>query len=181
MMQPSQYILANGYSNMFWGWGREDSDMEYRLSRVSINPIKPYNVDVARYSMIPHVHPWRFQNEKQNLGAATRLTTKEKLMTTKHERAGWDGVANVKYRVESVINNQTFTTIRVDLRRFITQEINIKIARRQLLTINPQKREPCRWVEVKGTYLDAQFIKGQSNMKCKLVLCKAMIISWTSS
>ena len=76
MMQPAQYILANGYSNMFWGWGREDSDMEYRLSRVAINPIKPYNVDVARYSMIPHVHPWRFQNEKQNLGAATRLTTK---------------------------------------------------------------------------------------------------------
>ena len=40
MMKPSQYIKANGYSNMFWGWGREDSDMEYRLSRGEINPIK---------------------------------------------------------------------------------------------------------------------------------------------
>ena len=104
MMQPQQYVLANGYSNMFWGWGREDSDMEYRLSRVAINPIKPYNVDVARYSMIPHVHPWRFQNEKQNLGAATRLTTKVNesffnseitILTGKindHQaRAGWMG------------------------------------------------------------------------------------------
>ena len=27
MMRPEQYIKLNGYSNMFWGWGREDSDM----------------------------------------------------------------------------------------------------------------------------------------------------------
>ena len=81
-------------------------------------------------------------------------------MTTKHERAGWDGVANVKYRVDSIINNQTFTTIRVDLRRFVTQEIQLKIARRPLMTISPQKREPCRWTELPGKYLDSQFIKG---------------------
>lgn len=81
-------------------------------------------------------------------------------MTTKHERAGWDGVANVKYRVDSIINNQTFTTIRVDLRRFITHQVQIKTARRPLMTINPQEREPCKWVELPGKYLDAQFIKG---------------------
>ena len=27
MIKPSQYVEVNGYSNMFWGWGREDSDM----------------------------------------------------------------------------------------------------------------------------------------------------------
>ena len=81
-------------------------------------------------------------------------------MTTKHERAGWDGVANVKYRLDSVINNQTFTTIRVDLRRFITKEIKIRVARRPLMTINPLQREQCKWVEIPGKYLDNQFIKG---------------------
>ena len=88
------------------------------------------------------------------------LYCQEKLMTTKHERAGWDGVANVKYRLDSVINNQTFTTIRVDLRRFITNEIKIRVARRPLMTINPLQREQCKWVEIPGKYLDAQFIKG---------------------
>ena len=54
-------------------------------------------------------------------------------MTTKHERAGWDGVGNVKYRLDSVIANDTFTTIRVDLRRFITHNIDISVDNRRLL------------------------------------------------
>ena len=80
-------------------------------------------------------------------------------MTTKHERAGWDGVGNVKYRLDSVIANDTFTTIRVDLRRFITHNIDISVDNRPLLNMTPQIRSQCSWVSVNGTYLDSTFIK----------------------
>lgn len=30
---PEQYKNVNGHSNQFWGWGGEDNDIEYRISR----------------------------------------------------------------------------------------------------------------------------------------------------
>lgn len=159
MMKPDQYVSVNGYSNMFWGWGREDSDMEFRMSRKGLVPMKPINADSGRYSMIPHLHPWRFQNEKKNLGANTRMTTKEKLMTTKHERAPWDGITNVKYRLESIEYNQVFTKINVDLRRFVVNSVNIVIDNQAPLVINPTKVEKCEYVEFQDSYLDSTFIK----------------------
>ena len=80
-------------------------------------------------------------------------------MITKHERASWDGVGNVKYRLDSVLKNDTFTTIRVDLRRFITRKITINVDNKDVLSLNPQFREPCQWISVNNTYLDSTFIK----------------------
>ena len=57
----------------------------------------------ATYTMIPHVHPWRFQNENLNIGGAIRMTTKEKLMMTKSDRAKWDGLTNIQYRLDGFI------------------------------------------------------------------------------
>ena len=48
-MRPDQYEMVNGYSNMFWGWGREDSDMEYRMSRKGLQPVKPANPESGNY------------------------------------------------------------------------------------------------------------------------------------
>ena len=48
-MRPDQYEMVNGYSNMFWGWGREDSDMEYRMSRKGLHPVKPANPESGNY------------------------------------------------------------------------------------------------------------------------------------
>ena len=31
MLKPEQYIKANGYSNLYWGWGKEDDDMAFRI------------------------------------------------------------------------------------------------------------------------------------------------------
>ena len=33
MMSAANYTSVNGHTNVFWGWGREDSDIEYRIRK----------------------------------------------------------------------------------------------------------------------------------------------------
>ena len=61
MLRPAHYIKVNGMSNLFWGWGREDDDMQFRVQRANFTVKKPINYDDARYKMIPHQHPWIFR------------------------------------------------------------------------------------------------------------------------
>ena len=133
MIRPEQYSKANGYSNMFWGWGREDSDMEWRLNAKGMSAIRPINEENARFSMIPHEHPWRFQNEKFYLGSSAKITTKEKLMMTKKERASWDGVNNAKFRLDHVVYDKLFTKLFIDIRRFQVEELQVIIDQGQFL------------------------------------------------
>ena len=37
MLRPEHFIAANGMSNLFWGWGREDDDMQFRVGRSPFN------------------------------------------------------------------------------------------------------------------------------------------------
>ena len=64
MLTPGQYIKANGYSNLYWGWGKEDDDMNFRIKASGQVPQKPINYEAGRYTMIPHQHPWAFRNNK---------------------------------------------------------------------------------------------------------------------
>ena len=64
MLTPDQYIKANGYSNLYWGWGKEDDDMNFRIKASGQVPQKPINYEAGRYTMIPHQHPWAFRNNK---------------------------------------------------------------------------------------------------------------------
>lgn len=40
MMSADNYTNVNGHTNVFWGWGREDSDIEYRI-RKQLKILKP--------------------------------------------------------------------------------------------------------------------------------------------
>ena len=71
-------------------------------------------------------------------------------MTTKHERAPWDGITNVKYRLDSIEYSQIFTKINVDLRRFVVKNVMVTIDNQQPMVISQQKSDQCQYVEFQG-------------------------------
>ena len=46
-----QYEAAEGYSNLFWGWGGEDNNMMQRLNKLGLQR-RP--VEVGRYKAMEH-------------------------------------------------------------------------------------------------------------------------------
>ena len=53
-MSKEQFLVVNGFSNMFWGWGGEDDDMYNRIERRNMK-IKRYNLGIARYRVCVHL------------------------------------------------------------------------------------------------------------------------------
>ncbi|CAF3347930.1 unnamed protein product [Rotaria socialis] len=48
-----QFSRANGWSNLYWGWGFEDDDMNHRLRHAGYRISRPPN-SIGRYKMIRH-------------------------------------------------------------------------------------------------------------------------------
>ncbi|KAK5969582.1 hypothetical protein GCK32_003384, partial [Trichostrongylus colubriformis] len=48
-----QFYKTNGFSNRYWGWGREDDDMYKRIILAGFK-VDRYNETIARYTMIKH-------------------------------------------------------------------------------------------------------------------------------
>jgi hypothetical protein len=113
MMSAANYTSVNGHTNVFWGWGREDSDIEYRI-RQQMKIEKPEIFDSARYTMCGHAHPWTFQNEKHKAGIENSYqgskiinklinlsfiaVTHKMLMKLKDYRNRFDGLNSLNYR-----------------------------------------------------------------------------------
>ena len=52
-IRVEQFRKINGYSNVFWGWGREEDDMFWRIQfhRLQITRL---TANIGRYTMIKH-------------------------------------------------------------------------------------------------------------------------------
>ena len=46
-MSAKHFILVNGFSNRFWGWGGEDDDLRRRIGAKGLELIR-YSPDIAR-------------------------------------------------------------------------------------------------------------------------------------
>ncbi|KAE9535609.1 hypothetical protein AGLY_007510 [Aphis glycines] len=129
-IRPDHYLLVNGYSNLFWGWGGEDDDMGYsyqHLIDISKNlsiqnssslwvefvvnnyileqvglPITRPPERLARYTMVKHV-------KRKPLAHAVRL----KLVHTSQKRYRADGLNTLKYEVFRVDTEKLYTRILV--------------------------------------------------------------------
>ncbi|CAF4514466.1 unnamed protein product, partial [Didymodactylos carnosus] len=76
-LRREHYVLVNGYSTNYWGWGGEDDDMYSRIVNKQLTLERP-PASIARYKMLKHLH--------QQLNPA-RL----KVLRTAHIRIDSDG------------------------------------------------------------------------------------------
>ena len=123
MLRPDDYIKANGMSNLFWGWGREDDDMQHRIELASLSVAKPLNYDQARYKMIPHQHPWIFRNFKlRDSTTDVRYLPPEFLVKYK-ERTPVEGVNSVEYQLARTVSMPYYTKLYIELRRLVVNDV----------------------------------------------------------
>lgn len=99
------FLMVNGYSNLYWGWGGEDDDMAYRIKYRKLEIIRPPET-IARYSMIKHDH----RPESPN---AIRTA----LLRMARKRSSRDGLNTVKYRVVWRRDHPSHTHLMVDIGR----------------------------------------------------------------
>ncbi|KAL5005912.1 hypothetical protein ScPMuIL_017070 [Solemya velum] len=97
-----QFTEINGFSNIYFGWGREDDDLEIRL-RASGYEIFRYPLDIARYTMLKHGRDVGNQNHLDN-GIFLQSTKK----CYKDQ-----GLNSLKYTVTSVVKTKLFTWLNV--------------------------------------------------------------------
>ncbi|CAF1235389.1 unnamed protein product [Adineta ricciae] len=79
-MRREHYLLVNGYSTNYWGWGGEDDDMHKRIVKKKLILDRPPTA-IARYKMLKHSH--------QKLNPA-----RMKVLRTANNRIDSDGVNN---------------------------------------------------------------------------------------
>jgi len=123
MLRPDDYIKANGMSNLFWGWGREDDDMQHRIELAELTVAKPLNYEQARYKMIPHQHPWIFRNFKlRDATTDVRYLPPEFLVKYK-ERTPVEGVNSVEYELARTVSMPYYTHLFIELRRLVVDDV----------------------------------------------------------
>ncbi|TNN08138.1 Beta-1,4-galactosyltransferase 1 [Schistosoma japonicum] len=104
-MSKQHFMQVNGHSNLYWGWGQEDDDLERRLKYAKINYYQ-MSPSIARYKALPH------ESQKKD-GNPRKIHLK--LLATAVQRMYYDGLSTLNYKVINVIEHQLFTHILVDL------------------------------------------------------------------
>ena len=152
MMSRSQYNLVNGHTNMFWGWGKEDADMEYRISAADLKIELPEPIDLGRYTMLKHQHIATWQNEAVTIGIEDDRSTslKRTLMGMKEQRNQYDGLNSLEYKVvENENRANLYNHLLIDVRRAETVSYELKIGGDQYVqTIEPSQESTCKYREL---------------------------------
>jgi hypothetical protein len=100
----SDFVGANGYPTVFWGWGGEDDDMYLRVVRKLKKSITRYPMEIARYKMIrTHDHT----SGKANPHRHTILYSKYDY--------NLDGINTTNYTLHNIVFYKLFTLINVTL------------------------------------------------------------------
>nr|XP_002130170.1 beta-1,4-N-acetylgalactosaminyltransferase bre-4-like [Ciona intestinalis] len=100
-----QYRAVNGYSNVYWGWGGEDDDMNLRIKHAGLHRTRPDST-FGRYRMIPHSH--------DNGNPINKI--RHKLLKEASVRMATDGLSDLDTKVVGVSLYATYTHIMVRLK-----------------------------------------------------------------
>ncbi|XP_059056917.1 beta-1,4-N-acetylgalactosaminyltransferase bre-4-like [Achroia grisella] len=100
-MRSEQYLLVNGFSNRFQGWGGEDDDFAERIHSRKLS-IQRFPREMSEYTMLLH-HP-----EPKNSDRA-------RIMYENKQHISEDGLNSVMYESVQVKPQRLFTLIQVKL------------------------------------------------------------------
>jgi hypothetical protein len=91
------FVRANGFPNIYWGWGNEDDDMHLRVT-------KRLKKEITRYKMIrTHGHI-----------SSARNPYLDKILHSKYDY-GLDGLNTIRYDLHQVTLHRLFTLVNVTL------------------------------------------------------------------
>ncbi len=112
----SDFLGANGYPTVYWGWGGEDDDMYLRVNKKLKKTITRYPVEIARYKMI------RSYNHTSGKANPDRHT----ILYSKYDY-NQDGINTTHYKLHSLIFYKLFTFINVTLTEESFEQIRIRL------------------------------------------------------
>lgn len=101
-INSSQYQAINGFSNLFYGWGGEDDDLNNRVLHNNMT-VKRYSALIARYKMVRHTKDQPV-NQKRF-----------KLLQSSKSRMSTDGLNSIHYNVLKVELRPLYTWILVSI------------------------------------------------------------------
>lgn len=158
MLKPAHYIAVNGMSNLFWGWGREDDDMQFRVERANFTVLKPINYEDGRYKMIPHQHPWIFRNFKLRDSTTDVRFLPPEYLVKYRERSTIEGVNSVDYKLASSTINPSYTHLKIELRRLQVIGVITKFLGGAVESeILDMTTGPCRYVKLDSTVICEEY------------------------
>ncbi|XP_039255577.2 uncharacterized protein LOC120332406 [Styela clava] len=125
-IKVNQYRLVNGHSNRFYGWGGEDSDIEFRFKLKGLKS-ESNDPQFGRYKMIPHEHPWQF-DPKSGIGSHLQAKNTKQFDWVKivFPRSDPSGMDNMKYVVKNISKHKLYTKINVDIRIFVVNKASVR-------------------------------------------------------
>jgi len=159
MLRPNHYIKVNGMSNLFWGWGREDDDMQFRVQRANFTVAKPINYDDARYKMIPHQHPWIFRNFKLRDSTTDVRYLPPEYLVKYRQRSIYEGVNSVDYQLVSQEAHSSHTHLKIELRRLKVESLNTNFyeTTRVPVEILNMAPKPCSYERLEKTVICEEY------------------------
>ncbi|KAL8575362.1 hypothetical protein ACOMHN_048655 [Nucella lapillus] len=95
---------ANGYSNVYFGWGGEDDDLQRRIKAVGLK-VNRYSMEIARYRMIKHLRDDKNEPNEQRFH----------LLRNFQKRMPWDGLNSLQYEVKKVDFTPAYTWMLVSI------------------------------------------------------------------
>ncbi len=114
--RTTDFIGANGYPNVYWGWGGEDDDMYLRVVKKLKKQITRYPIEIARYKMI------RTHDHTSSKANPHRL----RLLYSKYDY-NLDGINTSNYTLYNIIFYKLFTFINVTLKEEPFQQIRTRL------------------------------------------------------
>jgi beta-1,4-galactosyltransferase 1 len=103
IMSKQQFLTINGFSNVYWGWGREDDDLLHRVEMMGMT-VDRADSSIARYTTIKEDH---VQGPKNPV--------RDELIYDAEYRVHLDGLNTTVYKVMLREEHPLYTKIKVAL------------------------------------------------------------------